>query len=48
MKTYSRKELEEKIVEGMRAINTHICKTTTMKGQDAKFFSKNWVKQNVK
>ena len=46
-KMYSREEVEAKIVEGMRVMNTHIIKTTTMRGQDAKQFAKKWVKENL-
>lgn len=47
-KMYSREEFEAKVVEGMRVMNAHIIKTTTMRGQDAKQFAKEWIKDNLK
>jgi hypothetical protein len=35
------------IVNGMKAMNFHIINTTTMKGQDAKAWSINWIKENL-
>jgi len=46
-KTYTREELISKVVEGMRDMNSHIIKTNTMKGQDAKAYAKAWIENEL-